>query len=162
MPILTALKRHLDSHRVPFEAMTHRLAYTAQEVAAAQHVPGRDFAKVVVVKAGDRFVMVVLPALRRLDLLKLAAAVPERTARLATEPEFATLFPQCEPGAMPPFGNLFGIDVYVDESLTREELIVFQAGTHTDSVRMRYSDFAALVRPMVGDFTLLRDDADET
>lgn len=162
MPILTALKRHLEDKRVPFEVMTHRVAFTAQEVAAAQHIPGRDFAKVVIAKTGDRFVMAVLPALHRLDLLKLAAVVPERPARLASEPEFAALFPQCEPGAMPPFGNLFGLDVYVDESLTREERIVFQAGTHTDTVRMRYSDFAGLVHPTVGDFALVRDDADKT
>lgn len=162
MPVLNALKRHLDEKRVPFELMTHRLAYTAQEVAAAQHVPGRDLAKVVIAKTGNRFVMAVLPAVRRLDLVKLAAVVPERDARLASEPEFAVLFPQCEPGAMPPFGNLFGLDVYVDASLIHEERIVFQAGTHTDTVRMRYDDFARLVQPTVGDFTLLRDDTGET
>lgn len=162
MPTLTALKRYLEEKRVPFEMLTHPAAYTAQEVAAAQHVPGRDLAKVVIAKTGERFVMAVLPALHRVDLLKLAAAVPERDARLASEPEFAALFPQCEPGAMPPFGNLFDLDVYVDKSLAREEHIVFQAGTHTDTVRMRYSDFAALVRPTVGDFTLLREEADDT
>jgi Ala-tRNA(Pro) deacylase len=160
MPILQTLTRHLDEQRVPFDVLTHPLAYTAQEVAAAQHVPGRDFAKVVMAKAGTRLVMVVIPATRRLDVLKLAAVLPERSATLATEPEFAGLVPACDAGAMPPFGNLFGVDVYVDESLTLEEHIVFQAGTHTETVRMRYADFAALVHPTVGDFTLVRDDAD--
>ncbi len=161
MPILTALRHHLAERGRPFEILTHAPAYTAQEVAAAQHVPGHEVVKVVIAKTGERFVMVVLPALRRLDLLKLAAVVPEGQARLAAEAEFAGLFPECDPGAMPPFGNLFGLPVYVDESLAHERAIVFQAGTHTDTIRMRYGDFAELVRPIVNDFTLLRDDTEE-
>jgi Ala-tRNA(Pro) deacylase len=160
MSMLAALRRVLAEHDVPFEVLTHSPAYTAQEVAAAQHVPGRDLAKVVVVKAGTRFVMAVLPATQHLDLLKLAGTLPEREARLATEAEFAELFPGCEPGAMPPFGNLFGMRVYVDESLAAEATIVFQAGTHVETVRMAYRDFAEIVRPLVGDFTLLRDATD--
>jgi len=158
MPILQELKKHLDEQKVRYETLTHAPAFTAQEVAAAQHVPGRELAKVVIAKAGERFVMAVLPAPRKLDLAKLGAALPAKTARLATEEEFARLFPQCQPGAMPPFGNLFGLPVYVDTSLARDEKIVFQAGTHTDTVRMTYADFVRLVSPIVGDFTLVRDE----
>jgi len=158
MPILAKLKAFLDANKTPYEALTHRPAYTAQEVAAAQHVPGRELAKVVVAKAGGRFLMVVLPAPRKVDLGKLAQALPEKAASLATEEEFARLFPECDPGAMPPFGNLFGLPVYVDRSLERDERIVFQAGSHTETVRMKYADFARLVQPTTGDFGLTREE----
>jgi len=136
MPVLAKLKAYLDENRVPYEVLSHRSACTAQEVAAAQHVPGREMAKVVMAKTGDGFVMAVLPATRRLDVEKLAARVPEGRARLATEDEFFGLFPQCERGAMPPFGNLFGLPVYVDESLALDEHIVFPAGSCTETVRL--------------------------
>ncbi len=158
MPVLTKLKAYLDANRISYDVLSHPPAYTAQEVAAAQHVPGRELAKVVMAKAGERFVMAVLPAPRRLDVEKLGAQLPERKARLATETEFAGLFPECEPGAMPPFGNLFDVPVYVDESLTRDETIVFTAGTHGETVRLRYADFADLVQPAVCDLTLVRED----
>jgi len=156
--IAAKLKAYLDEQGIRYEMLTHSPAYTAQEVAAAQHVPGRELAKVVMVKAGNRFVMTVLPASRKLDLLKLANVLPERAARLASEQEFAGLFPGCEPGSEPPFGNLFGLPVYVDTSLTKDEAIVFEAGTYTDTVRMRYADFARLVQPDVGDFALTREE----
>lgn len=159
MPILAKLKQYLDTEAVPYEVLTHAPAYTAQEVAAAQHVAGRELAKVVIARTGGAFVMAVLPAPRRLDLLKLGAALGGRDARLATEAEFAQLFPQCDAGAMPPFGNLFGLPVFVDTSLAADETIVFQAGTHTDTVRLRYDDFAALVQPQVRDLTLVREEA---
>jgi Ala-tRNA(Pro) deacylase len=149
MPVLAKLKEFLDAEHVPYQALTHPPAYTAQEIAAAQHVPGKEFAKVVIVRAGGRFVMAVLEAPQRLDLAKLGKLIPEKGARLATEEEFRGLFPACEAGAMPPFGNLFGLDVFVDHDLTRDEEIVFQAGTHTQTVRMKYADFARLVKPTV-------------
>ncbi len=159
MAILETLQRYLDEHRVAYEILTHPPAYTAQEVAAAQHVRGRDLAKVVIVEAGDRPVMVVLPATRRLDLLKLRPLLASNVQlRLAHENEFEHLFGPCEPGAMPPFGNLYGLPVYVDRSLTAEETIVFQAGTHTETVRMRAADFVDLVKPVVDDFTLRREE----
>jgi Ala-tRNA(Pro) deacylase len=159
MPIVEKLRSYLDENQVRYEALSHPRAYTAQEIAALQHVKGRDFAKVVMTATAAGPVMVVLPATRRLDVLKLAAALhTDRSVRLAHEDEFAHLFAACEPGAMPPFGNLFGVPVYVDASLAAEEAIVFQAGTHTDTVRMRYADFAKLVNPVVGDFTLVRED----
>jgi Ala-tRNA(Pro) deacylase len=149
MPILTRLKEFLDGNNVKYVSMTHAPAYTAQEIAAAQHVPGEEFAKVVIARAGGRFVMAVLEAPQRLDLDKLARQLPEKQAALASENEFKGLFPQCEPGAMPPFGNLFGLEVFVDRDLERDEEIVFQAGTHRDTVRMAYADFVRLVRPTV-------------
>lgn len=159
MPIVEKLQRYLDDNHVRYEVLSHPAAYTAQEAAAAQHVKGRDFAKVVMAETAAGAVMVVLPATRRLDLLKLRGVLgAKEPPRLAHENQFAHLFHPCEPGAMPPFGNLFGVPVYVDRSLAAEDTIVFQAGTHTDTVRLRYADFANLVRPVVDNFTLLRED----
>jgi Ala-tRNA(Pro) deacylase len=149
MPILTKLKEFLDKNNVRYEVTSHTQAFTAQEVAAAEHVPGRLVAKVVMLRGGGDFVMVVLPAPRQVDLHRARAAVGKSDLQLATEDEFAGLFPQCEPGAMPPFGNLYGLPVWVDESLTRDEEIVFNAGTHTETVKMKYADFARLVQPRV-------------
>ena len=152
MPILSKLREFLDANRVAYEVRSHAQAFTAQEVAAAQHVPGREVAKVVMVRAGDDYLMAVLPATHRVHLEKLAKAAGKASLRLATEDEFAGLFPQCQPGAMPPFGNLYGLPVCVDESLTRDEKIVFNAGNHEQTVRMAYADFARLVQPKVASF----------
>jgi Ala-tRNA(Pro) deacylase len=118
-------------------------------VAEAQHVPGREIAKVVIVRSGAEFAITVLPAPARLDLERARGALGKPDLVLATEQEFAGLFPQCQAGAMPPFGNLYGLSVWVDEGLTADDKIVFNAGTHTDTVRLRYSDFARLVQPKV-------------
>jgi Ala-tRNA(Pro) deacylase len=134
--------------------LIHRQAYTAQDVAAAAHVPGRELAKSVVIKADDRFVLAVLPAPRKVDLEGLRQTLGASEVRMAHESEFASLFPGCEMGAMPPFGNLYGVDVYVDEALSQDEEIVFNAGTHVDAVRMRYKDFERLVKPAVAGFAL--------
>jgi Ala-tRNA(Pro) deacylase len=149
MPILTKLRTFLDSQKVPYEVLSHRQAFTAQEVAQAQHVPGRELAKVVMVRSGGAFLMLVVPAPYRVDLGRAAAAVGKPDLVLATEDEFKDLFPQCEAGAMPPFGNLYNLPVYVDQTLTRDEEIVFNAGTHTQTVKMKYADFARLVQPTV-------------
>lgn len=149
MAILTKLRDFLDRNNVRYEVASHAQAFTAQEVAAAQHVPGRLVAKVVMLRGGGDFVMVVLPAPLQVDLQKARAALGRADLQLATENEFAGLFPECEPGAMPPFGNLYGLAVWVDESLTKDEEIVFNAGTHTETVKMRYADFARLVQPRV-------------
>jgi len=154
MPILTRLKEFLDRNRVPYEVHAHLAAFTAQQVAAAEHVPGREVAKVVMVRDGDAFLMAVVPATHRVSVQRLAEASGAKQPRLATEAEFAHLFPACEPGAMPPFGNLYGLPVWVDETLTRDEAIVFNAGTHEQSVHMRYADFARLVRPHVAAFAI--------
>lgn len=149
MPILTKLREFLDQNRVAYEVLSHRQAFTAQEVAEAQHVPGIELAKVVIVRSGAEFSMVVLPAPYRIDLAQAKAVLKKPELVLASEQEFTGLFPQCEPGAMPPFGNLYGLAVWADEALARDEKIVFNAGTHTQTVRMKYADFARLVKPRV-------------
>jgi len=149
MPILKKLREFLDGNRVAYEVAEHRQAFTAQEVAEAEHVPGRDLAKVVMLRSGAELLMVVLPGSYRVDLPAAKAALGRPDLVVATEQEFAGLFPQCEPGAMPPFGNLYNLPVWVDESLTSDDEIVFNAGNHTQTVRMKYADFARLVKPKV-------------
>jgi Ala-tRNA(Pro) deacylase len=145
------LEAYLRDNQVPFETQLHRVAYTAQDVAASEHLPGQLMAKVVIAVADGALVMLVLPANHRTDLVKVRAALGAREIRLAEEHDFAEIFPDCELGAMPPFGNLYGIPVYVDQTLTEDHAIVFQAGTHRDTMRVRYADFARLVRPTVVD-----------
>lgn len=152
MMIACRLKEYLDGKKVHYEVVTHPQAYTAPEIARALHVPGAELAKVVIVKVGDRFVMTVLPATWRVDLKRLKEVFGTSHVHLATEEECKGLFPDCETGAMPPFGNLYGLAIYVDQSLTADEKIVFQAGTHSEAIRMRYADFAALAHPMVAEF----------
>ena len=149
MAILGKLREFLDQHHVQYEVHAHRQAFTAQEVAQAEHVRGREVAKVVVVRSGQQFMMLVLPAPYRVDLVRARTIVGKPDLELATEAQFMSLFPECEPGAMPPFGNLYGLPVWVDRELTRDEHIVFNAGTHTETVHMRYADFAHLVQPKV-------------
>lgn len=151
--MLSSLKKLLDSSGVAYEPLKHRVAFTSQEVAAAEHVPGREHAKVTIVRAGDRFLCAVLPAPKKVDLHKIGALLPEKEAHLPVESEFRDLFPGCEPGAMPPFGNLFGMETIVDRSLEEDDRIVFQAGSHDESVRMSYADFKKLAGPRVADFT---------
>ncbi len=146
---LERLKQFLDTNAVKYVTVKHSPAYTAQEVAALAHVPGREWAKTVMVKLDGRMAMAVVPASCRIifDLLKQAAGA--REAELATEREFQDLCPGCELGAMPPFGNLFGMDVYVDESLAQDPEIAFNAGSHPEMVRLPFADFDRLVRPRI-------------
>jgi Ala-tRNA(Pro) deacylase len=146
------LQSYLDSHKIPYQVVTHSIAYTAREAADSLHVPAITFAKVVVVKADTRYVMAVLPSTWKVDLKRLEDVLECASVRLATEDEMANLFPDCEIGSMPPFGNLYGMPVYVDAMLTRDEDIVFDAGSHVGAIKMRYQDFAELVRPQVGEF----------
>lgn len=145
------LEAYLREQGVPFEKQQHRIAFTAHEVAASERLPGDVVAKVVMVFADGTMVMLVLPASYRADLTKVAAALDAKDVWLADEHEFATIFPDCELGAMPPFGNLYGIRVYVDRTLAEDETIVFQAGTHTDTISMAYADYARLVKPQIVD-----------
>jgi Ala-tRNA(Pro) deacylase len=138
---------------VPFAEQRHPSAYTAQEVAASDHIPGKILAKVVIVEADDQPAMLVVPATERVDLDKAAAVLGAEEVRLAREDEFADAFPDCEPGAMPPFGNLYGMDVYVDQALSENMNMVFQAGTHTETMGIRFDDFERLARPAVVDLT---------
>jgi Ala-tRNA(Pro) deacylase len=153
MTVLTTLKEFLDKKNVKYAVRTHPVAYTSQEVAAVEHVPGAQLAKVVIIKSNGEFVMAVLPATQRIVLEKMREVLENPGARLATEEEFKGLFPECETGAMPPFGNLYNLAVYVDKTLTETKEIVFRAGTHTDTVHMKYKDFAKLVAPTVVEFS---------
>ena len=148
MPI-EKLKTFLDKEGIKYVIITHSRAYTAQEAAASAHIPGREVAKTVMVKLDGRMAMAVLPASYHIDLEHLAGAAGAKKVSLASEHEFAALFPDCDTGAMPPFGNLYGLDVYVAESLTEDDEIAFAAGTHTELVRMGYNDFERLVKPKV-------------
>jgi Ala-tRNA(Pro) deacylase len=148
MPV-EALREFLDSNRVKYVIITHSPAYTAREIAASTHIPGREIAKTVIVKIDGRLAMAVLPASELVDLDLLADAAFARRVELAEEEEFGHRFPDCQLGAMPPFGNLYGMDVYVAESLTEDEEIAFNAGSHTELVRMAYPDYARLVKPRI-------------
>ncbi len=143
------LKKFLDENKVPYETQMHRVAYTAQQVAAEEHVPGRMMAKTVIVQSKGAFAMAVLAAHRRVDLATLRQALKDADVRLASEAEFASLFPDSETGAMPPFGNLYGLPVYVDEMLAKDSEIVFNAGTHRETIKIKFTDFLKLVRPQI-------------
>ena len=147
MSIARRVKEYLEENQIPYTHCTHRLAYTAQEVAAAQHVPGREMAKTIVMRADDQFVLVILPAVLKIDMKALRGELPFKHVELASEKEFATLFPDSEIGAMVPFGNLYNLSVYVDQSLSADEEIVFNAGTHVDTIKMKYQHFERLVQP---------------
>lgn len=154
LPAMTCkykLEAYLRDNQAPFEIQHHRVAYTAQDVAASEHLSGQIVAKVVIAVADGALIMLVLPADHRVDMAKVRAVVAARELWLAEEREFADRFPDCELGAMPPFGNLYGLPVYVDQTLTRDQSIVFQAGTHSQTMRVRYLDFARLVKPRVVD-----------
>ena len=148
MPV-KKLKKFLDSHDVEYISISHSPAYDAQRIAALAHIPGKELAKTVIVSIDDRFAMVVLPASCRIHLGHLKSAVSASQVELATETEVETLFPDCEMGAMPPFGNLYDLDVYVAEQLAEDEEIAFSAGVHTELVRMSYKDFDRLVTPTI-------------
>lgn len=151
MPAKT-LKAYLDRRGVKYVSIKHSPAYTAPEIAASAHVSGRDFAKTVIVMIESEMAMVVLPANRQIVLSELRDLLDTNHVRLASETEFKDAFPDCELGAMPPFGNLYMMKTYVTANLADEEEIVFNAGTHTELIRMAYLDFERLVGPTVLDF----------
>lgn len=150
------LREFLDSHGVKYYIVSHSRAYTAQEIAAAAHVPGKELAKSVIVKIKGNMAMVVLPASRQLDFDLLGAMAGTREITLADEKEFACLFPDCELGAMPPFGNLYGMEVFASEELEEDDEIAFNAGALTELVRLPYEKFRWLVQPRVGKLTQKR------
>ena len=152
MRVLKRLQEYLDANHVPYEVLGHEKAYTAPEIAHTLHVSGKLLAKVVMIKADERFVMAVLPSNWKIDFNRLKEVLGSSRVRLATEDEFKGLFPDCKIGTMPPFGNLYGIEVYVDQFLTEDEAIVCQAGTNVGAVKLRYEDFANLVHPKVAEF----------
>jgi Ala-tRNA(Pro) deacylase len=155
MAVNDRLKQCLDRECVSYEALPHREVFTAREVAAESHVTDRQVAKVLALEEeGDGHLMVVLPAACRLDLTALKHATGRHKLSLAREDEIMRLFPDCEVGAMPPFGNLYGMPVYIDACFPRARDIVFQAGNHHEVVRMPYIDYEHLVKPIAGEFCL--------
>ena len=148
------LVHFLQENGVHFETIRHAPAYTAQEVAAAEHVSGKFLAKVVMVVADGRLVMTVLPATHRLDLDKLKEALKASEARLAREDEFNDVFFDCAVGAMPPFGCLYGIPTYADRSLAEDPELHFLAGSHDESMKISYADYARLAQPILADFAV--------
>ncbi len=152
MPV-RRLKEYLDSQQIKYVTISHSPAFTAQQIAATAHVPGKELAKTVMVLVDGEMAMAVLPASLRVDLDHLQEMIGAKRVELADERSFRDMFPECEVGAMPPFGNLYGMDVYVADSLAEDEEIAFNAGSHTELIRMAYADFERLVKPRVLAFT---------
>ncbi len=151
MSVTKKLDDFLKTNKVKFEKITHAETFTSQETAQVEHLPGKEVAKVVMAKADGKDIMAVLPASFKLDLTKLKKLVGAKDVRLASEQEFTKLFPDCDKGAMPPFGNLYKVPFYVDSALAENSEIVFNAGTHKESIKMAYKDYARLAKPEVVD-----------
>jgi Ala-tRNA(Pro) deacylase len=143
------LKSFLDNHHVKYNTISHSPEYTAERTAQSAHIPGKELAKTVIVKVDGEFAMAVLPASKHVSLSRLKTATGAENAEIASEAEFERLFPDCELGAMPPFGNLYDMGVYVAEQLSEDDEIAFNAGSHTELVQLAYSDFDKLVHPKV-------------
>ena len=153
MPVKT-LTKFLDDNEVKYLTIRHSIAYTAQQIAESAHIPGKDMAKTVMVKLDGRLAMAVLRSTDKVDTDLLGSAAGAATAELATEVQFQGLFPGVELGAMPPFGNLYDMAVYVDEGLSRDDRIAFNAGSHSELIQLDYADFERLVQPTVANFSL--------
>lgn len=151
------IKEFLDSNKAKYVSFSHPQAFTAQEVAGSAHISGQELAKTVIVKIDGRMAMAVLPAPHRLDLGLLKGVCGAKKVELASETEFGDLFAECEIGAMPPFGKLYGVDVFASESLEKNDTVVFNAGSHTELIRLEYIDFKRLVEPKVGRFSFERE-----
>ena len=148
------LEGYLREHQIPYQIQHHPVAFTAQQIAEGEHISGKKVAKSVVVFADKTMVLLVLPAAFRVDLQKVQECLGAKQVHLAHEDEFQAAFSGCEVGAMPPFGNLYGLPVSVEQSLTTQETIVFPIGTHTETVSLKYADLECLIHPTVLDFAL--------
>jgi Ala-tRNA(Pro) deacylase len=148
----TKLREFLEKERVRYETIRHAPTYTSQKTAASAHIPGKELAKTVMIRVAGQLAMAVLPAPAQVDFRRLSAALDGAEVELADEGDFRTTFPGCEVGAMPPFGNLYGMAVYVDQQLSKDPAIAFNACTHTELIRLSYEDYAKLVKPTVLDF----------
>src|SRR6266403_3526669 len=148
MPV-KKLKEFLDREKIKYVSIVHSTAYTAQEVAASAHITGKELAKTVIVELDGKMAMAVLPANRKIVLQDLREVTGSDEVKFASEEQFKAKFPDCETGAMPPFGNLYGMDVYVAESLSENDQIAFNAGLHTEVIQLAYKDFERLVQPKV-------------
>ena len=147
------LKQFLDSHNIKYVSIKHSEAYTAQEIAASAHIPGKELAKTVIVKIDGNMAMAVLPAGYKVEFELLKEAAKANKVELASEEEFKDVFPDCEIGAMPPFGNLYDLDVLVDNSLVDDDEIAFNACNHHELIRLAFKDFTKLVKPMILEFS---------
>jgi Ala-tRNA(Pro) deacylase len=152
MPV-KKLKEFLDREKIKYVSIIHSTAYTAQEVAASAHITGKELAKIVIMELDGKMAMAVLPANRKVVLQDLREVTGSDEVRFASEEEFKARFPDCETGAMPPFGNLYGMDVFVAPSLMDNDEIAFNAGSHTELIKVAYKDFERLVKPKVISFT---------
>lgn len=148
------IEAYLRENGVEYEVQKHPLAYTSQRVAQSEHIPGKLVAKTVVVFADGEMALLALPAPLHVDMKKAATVLGVKEVRLASEDEFAGRFPDCEVGAVPPLGNLYGLPLYVDTALADDERIVFDAGTHTDTISVTYEDFARVAKPEIADFAV--------
>jgi len=153
MPI-KKLKEFLDSHNVEYITINHSKAYTAQKIAGSAHIPGKELAKSVIVKMDGKMAMAVLPASYQVNFNQLKIASGANKVEISSEHEFRDVFPDCELGAMPPFGNLYGMEVYVAKSLAEDEEIAFNACSHTELIKMKYKDFDNLARPKILKFSV--------
>jgi Ala-tRNA(Pro) deacylase len=151
MPV-KKLAEFLNEHNIKYVTIRHSLAYTAQEIAASAHLPGKELAKTVMINIDGKMAMAVLPASSKVNFETLKNAAGAENAELASEEEFQRMFPDCEIGAMPPFGNLYGMEVFASETLAQDEEIAFNAGSHTELVQLAYKDFERLVSPRVVKF----------
>lgn len=151
---LQKLRNFLDEQGVRYVLIVHSPAYTAQEIAASAHIPGKKLAKTVMAKVDGKMSMFVLPATHNLDLEKCKAEMKAKEIELATEEEFKYLFPECEIGAMPPFGNLYGLPVYACKELAENDEIAFNAGSHRELIKLPYKDFEKLVKPTIFDVSM--------
>ncbi len=151
MPI-QKLRQFLDENLVKYVVISHSMAYTSQGVAASAHISGNELAKTVMLKKDGELCMAVLPASRQVSLSAFAKNTNSEDVSLASEREFKDRFPDCEVGAMPPFGNLYGLRVYADSSLARDKEIAFNAGSHLELIQLAYSDFERLVQPIIVNF----------
>lgn len=147
------LKDYLDSQNIEYVSIYHAAASTSQRIAATSHIPGKELAKTVMLKVDGKMAMAVLPASHNINFELFKKSADAEKVELAGEMAFVNLFPDCEVGAMPPFGNLYGMDVYVAKVLSDDTEIAFNAGTHTELIRMAYKDFVKVVKPKVEDFT---------
>ncbi len=152
MSIAPQLKKYLEKEKITYQILEHPEAFTATEIAGVQHIPGKQLIKSVLVKADGQFLLCVLPATHRINLEKLKKVAKAKNIQLATEAEIAKLFPDYEVGAEPPFGNLYGISVFAEKQIGSNEEIVFNAGTHTETIKIKWQDFNRVTKPTLETF----------
>lgn len=150
--VAKTLKKMLDSKSIKYVTITHSPAYTVQDVSESAHISGSKMAKTLVINADGTLALAVIPGNKKLDLNALKSLTKAKEIHLANESEFKNKFPDCEVGAMPPFGHLYDMKMYVDDSLSKEKEIGFNAGTHSEVIKINYQDYEAIAKPIHGHF----------